>query len=158
MLRCTVSILLLFTLACYQYVPAPSEASLPIGQNVRVEVTEEGARRLRLGELLPDSPTTLEGQVVTSNGGGLEVRVPVRDPYQRGFRERDLFQHVSVPLGEIRSVDYRQLNRPVTGIVLGAAVAALAAFIVGGLSGTFGGNTVPQDGDKGEDLFIPWSF
>lgn len=148
-LRRATAALLFFTMACYQYVPAAGPSLPAVGRDVRVEVTEEGARRLQLGEVLPETPRTVEGRVVTSDEDGIEIRVPVRDPSRGGFRERDIFQQVQIRTAEIQRIDLRQIDRGWTGIAAAGGLAALVALIVSGFGGWVGGDTAPSPPEKG---------
>lgn len=147
-LRRATAALLLFTTACYQYVPASSTTPPPVGQDVRVQVTEEGARRLQLGEVLPRTPQSVEGRVVTTDGDGIEVRVPIRNPERRGFRRRDIFQQVRILQGEIQRIDFRRIDRMWTGAAVVAGVTALLVLVVSGMGGTVGGDTAPPPPEK----------
>ena len=142
------STLLLFTMGCYVYVPlSPGSGLPPVGEQVRVEVTELEAVRLNLSEVLPDSPTTVQGELVSHEENAVEVLVRVIDFADRS-RSRDMFQRIELDPAAIVRVTRRELSRSRTFVLLGGGAALVVSAILSGLGGEVGGVIAPGQTDK----------
>ena len=145
----STSVLLLFTMGCYIYVPGPAGSSPPsVGELVRVEVTESEAIRLNLAEVVPGSPTILQGELVSNADDAVEVLVGVVNPADPGFRSQEIFQRIEVRRGEIVSVTRRQLSRSRTVFVVGVGAIFVMGVLLSGLTGFVGGDTGPGEPEK----------
>ena len=145
----STSVLLLFTMGCYIYVPASAGGGLPpVGEQVQIDVTESEAMRLNLAEVLPKSPTSLQGELVSNGDDSIEILVQVVDPASRGFMAQEIFQRIEVNRGGIVRVARRQLSARRTVLALGTGAAMLASILLGSLSGFVGGNTGEGEPEK----------
>jgi hypothetical protein len=145
----STSFLLLFTMGCYIYVPGPAGSSPPsVGELVRVEVTESEAIRLNLAEVLPGSPTVLQGELVSNADDAVEVLVGVVNPADPGFRSQEIFQRIEVRRGEIVRVTRRELSRTRTWLAVGAGAAFILSVVLSGLTGFVGGGTGELEDNK----------
>ena len=143
------STLLLFTMGCYVYVPlSPGSGLPPVGESVRVEVTENEAVRLNLREVLPDSPTTVQGELVSHEENAIEVLVRVIDFSDSRSRARDMFQRIEVDPAAIVRVTRRELSRSRTFVLLGGGAALVVSAILSGLGGEVGGLISSRQTDK----------
>lgn len=116
------------TTGCYRYVPGQLEATPP-GTDVRVLVTQEGAREMRdAGAISENDEPRVEGAVVGTEGGDLLVRVPIARR-QNGFLVDRIDQSLRLPVDEIVSFQRRELDGVRTGLVLTGGAAVLAALI-----------------------------
>ncbi len=141
----TTSTLLLFTMGCYVYVPtSPGSGLPPVGESVRVEVTENEAVRLNLSEVLPDSPTTVQGELVSHEENAIEVLVRVIDFANSRSRSRDMFQRIEVDPGAIVRVTRRELSRSRTFLLLGGGAALVLSALLSGIGGEVGGTFGPR--------------
>ena len=139
----TTSTLLLFTMGCYVYVPtSPGSGLPPVGESVRVEVTENEAVRLNLSEVLPDSPTTVQGELVSHEENAVEVLVRVIDFADRS-RSRDMFQRIELNPAAIVRVTRRELSRSRTFVLAGGLAGLALSALLSGLGGEVGGTIDP---------------
>ena len=144
-----MSALLLFTMGCYIYVPTSAGSGLPpVGKSVRVEVTESEATRLNLAEVLPDSPTTVEGELASNDDDAIEVLVRMADPPNSRLASRDMFQRIQVDRAAIVRVTQQELSRSRTIIAVGATAAIVLSALFSSLSGFVGGNTGEGQAEK----------
>jgi len=113
------------SLGCYKYVPTTIE-SVPVGAHVKAAISAEAQDdlRSRVGLDLP----VLEGEVIEENGDKVLLSVKSAK-VESEFGARSLYQRVDVSRGSIVRVDVRQLDKPRTYGLIGAA-AGVAALIV----------------------------
>lgn len=132
----------LLATGCFSYQPARIESIAP-GSAVRVRISPEEAERLAAQGLSEDR---LVGGKLVSNGDQtllLDTPVSTADP-TRGTRA--LTQRVSIPLGEVREVELRQLDWTKTAIV-GGGVTAVVGFVI---ARQIAGGSGRDDGPGGE--------
>lgn len=116
---------------CYTYRPT-DPAELQPSAEIRARLTTE--ETARLGTVVPVEQSMLEGTVVERSGDSLMLLVPVSSEL-RGMRVETLHQRVQVPVSGIAGADLRRLDRTRTGLLIGAAVAAVATATIAALSG-----------------------
>ena len=129
---------------CFAYVPAEL-ASVPPGDEVRVELTRVGFARLP--EIPNNSGPDLSGVLVGNGGDRLLLRVPVairRD----GLLTNTVEQEVAIPTADIVRVERREFSRRRTAVAAAGALASLA-----GLWAAFGDEGPPsgEQPDEPED-------
>ena len=144
----STSVLLLFTMGCYVYVPSAGSGLPPVGEQVQVDVTESEATRLNLAAMLPRSPTILRGELVSNGDDSIEILVQVADPASRGFIDQELFQRIEVGRDGIQRVTRRELSTSRTALALGTGVLIVAGVLLGSLTGFVGGGTEEVGTDK----------
>jgi len=112
---------------CYSYTQIPIDPA-PVGQDVRLLVTPDGARELLdvMGSEMV-TPVVL-GNVTGVEGQNLLVRVPVNAGRGVGTNVIEIEQMVRVPIGEVLSVERQDLSLFKTGAL--AALAAGAATLI----------------------------
>jgi hypothetical protein len=121
-----------FASGCYTYVPAQF-TTIPIGEGVRVYLSQAGVDRLRQvgGEALPgitDRPV-LNGRLVRRDASEFSLQVPV-GTRQAGFHMAELDQQVTLPVSDLVQVEHRRVSGLRTGLAMGAATALLATVVV----------------------------
>lgn len=142
------------TTGCYRYVPAQAEATPP-GTNVQLLVTREGAREAEeVGALDGSGEPRVRGTVVGTEGDDLLVRVPVAQR-QEGFIVNRIDQSVRFPIGEIVSLQRREVNGLATGLVIGGAVAAVTTMVAVIATARRGDNGDPPDPPEESLISIP---
>ena len=142
--------LLVLSAGCHRYVPVPA-GSVPVGTEVRVELSEGGASRIEgvLGRRLTD----VSGEL-TEWGDRVVVAVPVAAV--DGLTDRGLRRSVVLEPEEIVGVDVRERDRIRTGILIGGIVAAVGVAALAAFTGTFGGtSTGDNPPEQPEGSIIP---
>ena len=117
---------------CYTYVPAQFDA-VPIGEGVRVYLTQSGVDRLRqvgAGALpgLTDRPV-LSGRLVRRDATEFSLQVPV-GTRQAGFHQAALDQQVTLPVTDLVQVEQRRVSGVRSGLAAAGATALLATVVV----------------------------
>ena len=135
---------------CYQFVRV-DPATAPPGARARVELTSQGSGRLAQ-QLGGDEQVRIEGRIVeASPDGGVVLDVPGESPAPRaGVSSRPLLARVSVPPGDLISLELQRLSKGRTAALVGAGVAAAvvivkAAFDIGGGGNGEGGGPSPDE-------------
>jgi hypothetical protein len=118
--------------ACYSYVPVQTA---PVGSRVAVEINDDG--RVALREQLGPGVVRLEGRVSAVEGGALVVQASSVTQIRGRPTPIDSVR-VRVSQGYVERVDERRLARGRTWVLIGGAVAVVAAFL---LANGFGGRT-----------------
>ncbi len=118
--RATLLLALLVGSGCYTY-SETSLADVPPGTPVRVRVSGDEADRL--AELRRSDDRVVPGTLVRRDNGAILLDTPVvgDDPAQPGAA---LVQRVEIPVGEVREVELRRLDRVRTAAFVGAVAAA----------------------------------
>lgn len=148
----STSVLLLFTMGCYTYVPASAGGGLPpVGEQVQVDVSENEATRLNLAEVLPQSPTSLQGELVSNGVDVIEILVPVVDPAASGVYSQEIHQRIEVRRDGIVRVTRRELSRMRTGLAVGSGTVLFLSVFLSGLSGIVGSGSGPTEINKPGD-------
>lgn len=140
---------------CYTYVPA-QVATIPLGEGVRVYLSQSGVERLRAigADALPgltDRPV-LSGRLVRRDATEFSLQVPV-GTRQAGFHQAQLDQQVTLPLSDLAQVEQRRVSRARTGLAVAAGTAALATVAVMIVSGAR--NPASNGGPDPDNLRIP---
>lgn len=134
---------------CYRYVPAEIGATPP-GTDVQLLVTRAGTEEADLAGALRGGEPRVRGTVVAREDDVLLVRVPVAQR-QDGFIVNRIDQAVRFPIGEIVSLQRRELNPLTTSLAIGGAVVGVgAAFAV--LGNPLKGSTPEPPGP--DELFL----
>jgi hypothetical protein len=143
------------TSGCYTYVPAQF-TTIPIGEGVRVYLSQSGVDRLRQigADALPgltDRPV-LSGRLVRRDASEFSLQVPVGSR-QTGFHTAALDQQVTLPVTDLVQVERRQVSGLRTALSLGAGTAALATVVVMIVKGAR--RPVDNTGPDPDNLRIP---
>tara|TARA_B110000116_G_scaffold223548_1_gene202788 strand:+ start:116 stop:619 length:504 start_codon:yes stop_codon:yes gene_type:complete len=117
----------LTTSGCYRYVPAQAEA-IPPGAGVRVLITRAGAEELRTVTAIDNEVPLVDGTVAGIESDALLMSVPV-GVRSEGFVTSAIGQVVRVPLGDIISLQRRELNSLATGLTIAGGVALMAGIV-----------------------------
>ena len=112
--------------ACYQYVPVQSA---PVGSYVGFDINDDG--RVALRDQLGPGIVRLEGRVAAVEGNDLIVSTSSVTQIRGRPMPVDSVR-VRVTQGFVERMDERRLSRTRTTMVLGSAVAIVAAFLIGG--------------------------
>lgn len=108
---------------CFHYRPV-EPAGAPLGEEVRVRLTREGAAALP--EELPGlAAGVVRGRVTGREDGRLRLRVPVA-VQQDGLVARELGREVEVPAAAILGVERRALSRGRTALAVAGGLGAAA--------------------------------
>lgn len=127
---------------CYSYRVTDLDALAP-GSGLRLRISPAEAERLVDLRLTEDRLVT--GTLV-SNGGGavlVDTEVGVNDA-TRGTRA--LTQRISIPLGEVREIEERHLDRVKTGALVGAVALGVGIAAAAALGGGDGADVPPGPG------------
>jgi len=109
---------------CFSYRPAEL-GTVPVGQQVRVQLTRTGAAEL---PEVAVQGTTLRGRVVGREADRLRVRVAVGYE-QEALVTRELGRDVDIPAGEIVSVQRREFDKLRTGALVAGGVGVIAVIL-----------------------------
>jgi len=120
-----MSVALVMSSGCYTYTPVPV-ASAPIGADVRVVMTRQGAAQLISVMDIEGAALTVVGRLDGREGGSLVLRVP--QPVVSRTAPR-LEQIVRVPVSEVLSLELQSYSQARTGLLLGST-AGLAVLLV----------------------------
>jgi hypothetical protein len=123
--------------ACYQYVPVQTAPT--VGSHVGLEINDDG--RVALRDQLGPGVVRLEGRVAAVESDAVVVRALSVTQISGRPTAVDSVR-VRVSQGHIERMDERRLSRTRTWMVLGGAVAIVAAFLIGG---GFGGKSPTPD-------------
>ena len=124
--------------ACYQYVPVQSAPA--VGSQVALEINDDG--RVALREQLGPGVVRLEGRLTAVDSDGMLVETSSVTQIRGRPIPVDSVR-VRVSQGHVEGMNERRLSRSRTFMVIGGAVAIVAAFFVG--NGVFGRSTPPED-------------
>lgn len=145
---------------CYTY-QVTDPGALPVGQEVRVRLSPEGAERLQQVRLTEER--LMEGKVLENGGSQVVVETAVNrlNPVTGG---RVLTQRLSVPTSDIREVEIKVLNKPRTAAAAGLAAVVLGYIVAGQLQDGGGSGSTPGPGGVEAPVFripllgLPFSF
>ncbi len=140
---------------CFTYVPRELE-SVPLGEDVRVTLTQEGASSLRSwsqATLHRDLGSVVHGALLRLEGEHLVIRVSEAD-WQGGFHRTEFGQDIRIPMGDVLVLEERELERVRTGLV----VAAAAGGVFGVMHMILSDARPPRDGPPPPepDVRAPW--
>jgi hypothetical protein len=155
-----VAVPVILTAGCYRYEYVPL-ASAPVGEEVRVHLSEQGFARLIDGQRDEAAVTSprLDGRLELSADNLVVLTVTL--PSDPGNSRVDLRQRLLIPAGDVLQVERRQLDKTKTAIVAVGTTALVAALVVRSVSGTFGGSTKeppPQESENRIPQFCSWGF
>jgi len=144
---------------CFHYRPLEPGVA-PVGEEVRVVLTREGAAALP--EEVPAFPgSAVRGTVTGREGDRLLLRVPVA-VQREGLLTRELGRQVEIPAGQIVRLERRELSRGRTALAVAGGVGALVglwASLDGGRSeGSAGPQEPPVEGVRIPLLSLPLPF
>jgi len=124
---------------CFRYVPTRLEVA-PVGEDIRLVVTRQGA--FELSEVTGGSAAApvLRGALVRVEDRAVLLRVPL-EGQRMGVHTEALGQTIRVPAEEILSVERRELDRTLTGL-LAAGSAAAAVGVIFMIMESFGDSNV----------------
>ena len=120
-----MSVALLMASGCYTYTPVPV-ASAPIGEDMRLVMTRQGAAQLISVMDIEGAALTVVGTLDAREGESFVLRVP--QPVMSPTAPR-LEQVVRVPVAEVLSLELQSYSRARTGMLVGG-VAGIAALLV----------------------------
>jgi hypothetical protein len=140
---------------CYTYVPAQFSA-IPIGEGVRVYLTQSGVDRLRQigADALPgltDRPV-LNGRLVRRDATEFSLQVPV-GTRQTGFHQAALDQQVTLAVTDLVQVERRRVSGVRSGLAAAGATALVATVVVLIVNGAR--RPVDNTGPEPDNLRIP---
>ena len=140
---------LLFSPACYRYVPIEPAAAAP-GEPVRVYVTQAGTEGFREILEVDQAVPSLRGTIMGRDAGDLLLAVQVARR-QVGFQAVGLEQTLRIPEGEILATERRSLNALATSAFVGVVAGGVAAI----LSFILESEGEPGPPDPDPDLMVP---
>jgi hypothetical protein len=131
--------------ACYQYVPARSVPT--VGSRVALDINDDG--RVALREQLGPGIVRLEGRLSAVEGTDMVVEASSVTQIRGQSVPVDSVR-VRLSQGHVERMDERRLSRTRTWMMVGGAVAIVAAFFVG--KGVFGRTTPPENPPGGPPI------
>jgi hypothetical protein len=126
---------------CFRYVPTRLEVA-PVGENVRLVVTRQGAFELSEVTGVSAAAPVLSGALVRVEDRAVLLRIPL-ESQRMGIHTEELGQTIRVPAEEILSVERRELDRTLTGL-LAAGSAAAAVGVIFMIMDSFGNSDLPD--------------
>jgi hypothetical protein len=134
---------------CYQYTPTDLTATPP-GQQIRVQVTREGAAEM--AEVFPIDArfSELTGTLTGVEGGDALIQIPVAQR-QEGFHTVNLKQTIRVPILHVFTAEVKRLDRIATGFLIGGTAATGVGIVLGivkAFSSTGGTEDPPDSVDR----------
>jgi hypothetical protein len=136
---------------CYRYTPA-EPAAVPPGQRVRVFVTREALTGL--GDFAVGEGAKLDGTLIRAEPSRLVLRLPVATR-QSGFRMEVLGQDVFLPREQVIEVELREVNKPITALMVVAGTAALTGLVITIIQNAVQGEQHPPSEDVELRFSVP---
>lgn len=115
---------------CYTYTPISHDLA-PVGEEVRVVVTRAGAGELADEMQLEAAAPVLRGRVTGHEPGVLLLRVPRPSNPSMSPSGVELAQIARLPVGEVLSIERRDMSTGRTLAALGAIVGATTFLVLG---------------------------
>lgn len=134
---------------CHRYVPARPGA-VPVGAEIRVHLTEDGARRIEALYAAQAGPVS--GELESWSNEVVVIAVPV--PAAPGMMDRGLRNRVIIPVADVLSVEVQERDRTRTMILSAGVATVVLGTAIAAFSGVFGGSR-PPDTPAEEDAIIP---
>lgn len=131
---------------CYRYTPARM-GSVPAGTEVRLQLSDEGARRMET--FTGSRRARVSGELIQWTE---DVVVSVGVPASEGMVDRDLRQRIVVAEDEVVGVEVRERDRTRTAVLVGGAVTLVTTALITAFSGEFGrsgGDEPPPTHEEG---------
>jgi len=147
---------LLFSSACYQFVPVDDSAPLPAAEE-EIRIQLQSPQSLDLGTMSISDVASVQGHVRQSQGDTLSLfSSDLRTAY--GFRQRTEGAVFYFDRSQFRTLERRVLVPWKTGVAAGTAVIGMAAFWyfavdLGG--GGESGGTEPIDPNASRVMIVP---
>ena len=117
----------LFGSGCYRYIPTRLDVTPP-GESLRLTVTRAGAVELNdITELTTAAPI-LNGDLVRVDESVVLLLVPLEER-RMGIHTEALAQTIRIPLGEVLTIERRELDPVRTGLLVSGTVAGAASVI-----------------------------
>ena len=126
---------------CFRYVPIRLEVA-PVGEDVRLVVTRQGAFELSEVTGVSAAAPVLRGELVRVEDRAVLLRIPL-ESQRMGIHTEELGQTIRVPTEEILSIERRELDRTLTGLLAAASTAA-AVGVISLIVDSFGDSNVPD--------------
>jgi len=142
-----LGIVMLANTGCYTYVPVMSTAPQP-GEHVAFDLTDMG--RVRLNDQLGGNVSRVEGMVSASEGNDYLVSV-TRVAYFNAPSANWSGERVRLSRDVVARVEERKFSKGRTLLVVGGALAGIAAFVL--TRSILGGGT--EEGDTGPPKLPP---
>jgi hypothetical protein len=119
---------MLLNTACYTYRPVDPTVGADPGQEVRLEITDQG--RLRLNQQFGGSVAGVHGRILAQDADQLTVGIS-RVRYLSGATSNWAGERVQLQRSEIALVQERRLSQTRTGLLAGGLIAALVVLTIG---------------------------
>ncbi len=119
------------TSGCYTYLPAQVEPSPPVGEDVRLVVTRDGAVDFaEVVDLTNAAAPRIDGKLERAEQGSLMIRVPLpASEFQPGAFS-DVGQLIRVPNDQILGIERREFDPVMSGIVVGGIVTGATLLLL----------------------------
>lgn len=147
-----------FTGACYKYLPAQVEPAPPVGEQVRLVVTRDGAVELsQVTDLANAVVPRIEGRLESTEATSFMIRVRQRnDAAPPGFGT-NIGQLVRVPTSQIIGIERRELDVPMTVMTFGG-IAAGGTLLLLKIIDAVGSDNSQDVVDPSLSVSVPFSF
>ena len=123
--------------ACFSYVAAPPSGAR-VGERVRIRVS--GAQAERLEPVLGMTDRNIEGDLLEQLDSSITLGVPLPAVSASGIPAARPQQRIVVPRADVQEVELRRLDKLRTSLLIGGAVAGVAAIAVAKGSSLLGGS------------------
>ena len=108
---------------CYKYLPAQIDPAPPVGQDVRLVVTRDGADELaQVASLNNAVVPQIEGKIESTEATAFMIRVRQRNDEAQPGLGNNIAQLVRIPTNQIIGVELREIDVPMTVLAIGGAV------------------------------------
>lgn len=146
------------TSGCYQYLPAQIEPSPPVGDDIRLVVSREGAIEFaEVADLSNVAAPRIEGKLERAEEGSLMVRVPLSTAAYQPGTFSDVGQLIRVPTNQILGIERRKFDPVMSGIVVGGIVAGGTIMLLR-IIDAVGTNNGDDNPDPVLQMRVPFSF
>ena len=118
-----IAVALPFAGGCYKYLPAQVDPAPPLGEDVRLVVTRDGATELAQVTSLSNALVPqIEGRLESTEGLSYMIRVRQRNDEAQPGMDNNIDQIVRVPTNQIIGVEIREVDVPMTVLAIGGIV------------------------------------
>ena len=108
---------------CYKYLPAQVDPAPPVGQDVRLVVTRDGAAELeQVSSLNSAIVPQIEGKIEAAEATHFMIRVRQRNDEAQQGMGNNIAQLVRVPTNQIIGIELREIDVPMTVLAIGGVV------------------------------------
>ena len=122
---------------CYSYVASPATGAR-IGEHVRIRVS--GAEAERLESTLSLNDRRIEGELLEQADSSIALGVALSMPPSSGVLPEHAEQRVVIPRTALQDVELRRFDKLRTSLLVGGAVAGVAAIAIAKESSVLGGS------------------